>query len=588
MLKLLKKLTKTEWLITLLILCFVIVQVFLDLKLPDYMAEITRLVQTNNDSLKDILVQGGYMLLCALGSVISSVIVGFFAARVAASLSRRLRSEIYDKTISFSMKEINKFSTASLITRSTNDVTQVQTLVGIGLRVMLRAPILAIWAIMKISSKNWEWTLVTVAAVVLLLIILTVIIIFALPKFKIIQSLTDNLNRITRENLTGLRVVRAYNAEPYQEDKFSKANKKLTDTNLFTNRIMAIIQPSMTFIMASLTLGIYWIGSNMINQANLPMEKLNLFSNMVVFSSYAMQVIIAFMLLTMIFIILPRVAVSARRIMEVLETSSEIKDGSLVGENTSEKGEIEFRNVSFKYYEGADNVIENISFKANRGESIAIIGATGSGKTTLVNLIPRFYDVTEGEILIDGINVKDYKQEELYNKIGYVSQKAILFSGTIKDNVNYGENGKVPATDEMIKKSIEIAQASEIVKEKEEGLDSHIAQGGSNLSGGQKQRLSIARAICKQPEIYIFDDSFSALDYKTDRSLRKALNEETSNATSIIVAQRIGTIKDSDKIIVLEKGQIVGIGKHRELLNNCSVYKEIALSQLSEEELNNE
>lgn len=585
MVKILRYLKREEWLMIALGLIFIILQVWLDLKLPDYMSDITRLVQTDGSKMQDVLKQGGYMILCALGSVASSIIVGFFSARVAATLSMQLRSMVFDKTMSFSLEEINGFSTASLITRSTNDITQIQNIVAMGMQFIIKAPILAVWAIVKISGKSWQWTMTTGISVFVLLIIISCIIIFALPKFKIIQKLTDNLNQVTRENLTGLRVVRAYNAEEYQEEKFQKANLELTNTNLFTNRIMAIMQPSMSVIMSVMSLAIYWIGAILINNADLPQKKLILFSDMVVFSSYAMQVIMAFMMLTMIFIMLPRASVSAKRILEVLNTKAKIIDGTVESCNQSKRGEIVFHNVSFKYPDASDYVLENIDFTVHEGENVAIIGSTGCGKSTLINLIPRFYDVTAGEVLVDGVNVKEYKQEILHKKLGYVSQKAILFSGTVESNVAYGNSTGRNQLSEAVKKAIDIAQGGEFVKNMDGKYDARIAQGGSNLSGGQKQRLSIARAICKKPEIYIFDDSFSALDYKTDRELRLALKKNTVKATSLIVAQRIGTIKDADKIIVLDEGKIVGTGSHRQLLKNCDVYRQIALSQLSEEEL---
>lgn len=581
-----KHLKKPEWGGMIVCLIFIVTQVWLDLKLPDYMSEITRLVQTEGSAMGDIWVQGSYMLFCALGSLISAVIVGFFAARIAATLSKRLRESLYTKVESFSMQEINQFSNASLITRSTNDITQVQMVFAMGLQVMIKAPILAVWAILKILGKNFEWSLVTAGAVCVLLVMLSIILIFAVPKFKIIQGLTDNLNVVTRENLTGIRVVRAYNAENYQEEKFENANNILTRTHLFTGRIMAIMGPGMTLIMSGLSLAIYWIGAYLIEAADR-MDKIGLFSDMVVFSSYSIQVVMAFMMLTMIFIMLPRATVSAKRIMGVLNTPLSIVDGTKQAP-TDRVGEVEFRNVSFKYPDAEEYVIENISFKANRGETVAFIGSTGSGKSTLINLVPRFYDATEGEVLVDGMNVKDYKQSDLNNKLGYVSQKAVLFAGTVESNIAFGDNGRQMAKLDQVKKAITIAQGRDFVEKMDRTYHSSIAQGGSNVSGGQKQRLAIARAICRDPEIYIFDDSFSALDYKTDRVLRAALRQETKDATHLIVAQRIGTIIHADKIIVLDEGKMVGIGTHQELLKNCEVYRQIAYSQLSKEELEHE
>ena len=581
-----KHLKKPEWGGMIVCLIFIVTQVWLDLKLPDYMSEITRLVQTEGSAMGDIWVQGSYMLFCALGSLISAVIVGFFAARIAATLSKRLRESLYTKVESFSMQEINQFSNASLITRSTNDITQVQMVFAMGLQVMIKAPILAVWAILKILGKNFEWSLVTAGAVCVLLVMLSIILIFAVPKFKIIQGLTDNLNLVTRENLTGIRVVRAYNAENYQEEKFENANNILTRTHLFTGRIMAIMGPGMTLIMSGLSLAIYWIGAYLIEAADR-MDKIGLFSDMVVFSSYSIQVVMAFMMLTMIFIMLPRATVSAKRIMGVLNTPLSIVDGTKQAP-TDRVGEVEFRNVSFKYPDAEEYVIENISFKANRGETVAFIGSTGSGKSTLINLVPRFYDATEGEVVVDGMNVKDYKQSDLNNKLGYVSQKAVLFAGTVESNIAFGDNGRQMAKLDQVKKAITIAQGRDFVEKMDRTYHSSIAQGGSNVSGGQKQRLAIARAICRDPEIYIFDDSFSALDYKTDRVLRAALRQETKDATHLIVAQRIGTIIHADKIIVLDEGKMVGIGTHQELLKNCEVYRQIAYSQLSKEELEHE
>ena len=584
MIKLLKRLKKSEWLQVFASLLFIVAQVWLDLKLPDYMSEITRLTQVPGSEMADIWAAGAKMLVCALGSLVSAVAVGFFAARIAASFSQRLRSLLFSKVDSFSMEEINRFSTDSLITRSTNDITQVQMLITMGLQMLIKAPIMVVWAITKIAGKGYEWTVATGVTVGIMVVVIGTIMIFIMPKFKKMQSLTDNLNRVTRENLTGLRVVRAYNAENYQEEKFEQANQELTATQLYTNRGMAIMMPMMTTLMSGLSLAIYWIGANLINAAQA-MDRLTIFSNMVVFSSYAVQVIMSFMMLVMIFILLPRATVSANRINEVLETKPVIMDGDKKDGEMGVQGTIEFKNVSFQYPGAADYVLENISFQAGKGETVAFIGSTGSGKSTLISLIPRFYDATEGEILVDGVNVKDYAQEALHNKIGYVPQKAVMFRGTVSSNVAFGDNGKKKPLPEEIKSAVRTAQGSEFVENMEHQYEAEIAQGGTNVSGGQKQRLAIARAVCRKPEIYIFDDSFSALDYKTDRVLRTALKKESQGATSLIVAQRIGTIMDADQIIVLDEGKIVGKGTHRELLQTCSVYKEIAMSQLSQEEL---
>ncbi|WP_428910909.1 ABC transporter ATP-binding protein [Niallia sp. Krafla_26] len=586
MLKIFKYLKRNEWLFVLFSVVFIVIQVWLDLKLPDYMAEITTLIQTEGTKSSELMIPGLFMLLCAIGSMVAAVIVGFFAAKVAAGLSMRLRGMVFDKTLSFSMEEMNGFSTSSLITRSTNDITQIQMIVAMGMQLIIKAPILAVWAILKISGKSWQWTAATGGAVAVLVVMLSAIILLVMPKFQSIQRLTDNLNRVTREHLSGLRVIRAYNSERYQEEKFEKANDDLTKTNLFANRMLAIFGPGMTFIMSGLSVAIYWIGAYLINEADLS-ARIGLFSDMVVFSSYAVQVVMAFMMVSMIFIMMPRAAVSAKRVLEVLETRSTIMDGTATNGKKDVVGEVEFRHVSFKYPDAEAPILHNINFKAKKGETVAFIGSTGSGKTSVINLIPRFYDVTEGEVLIDGVNVKDYSQEALHSKIGYVPQKAVLFSGTVETNVAYGDQSRGKVSENRIKKAIEIAQGTEFVEKMEGQYEAHISQGGSNVSGGQKQRLSIARAIFRQPEIYIFDDSFSALDYKTDRILRSALKKETKDATTFIVAQRIGTIKDADRILVLEDGEVVGNGTHDELMESCQTYQEIAYSQLSKEELAN-
>lgn len=584
MYKLFKKLTRTDWLLACIAFGFILVQVWLSLTMPDYMSEITVLVQTPGSEMSEVLSAGGKMLLCALGSLLSAVCTSVCAARISAGFSANLRSQVYHKVQSFSMGEIGKFSTSSLITRSTNDITQVQTLIVMGLEVFLKAPVMGIWAICKISSKSWQWTAVTGGAVVLLLLIVSVCAAVALPKFKKLQQLTDQVNRVTREQLTGQNVIRAYNAEHYQEKKFENANTELTKTQLFANRTMGVMMPSIQLVMNGLTLAIYWIGAYLINEAQA-LDKLTLFSDMIVFTQYAMQVVMAFMMLVMIFVLLPRASVSAKRINEVLDMPLSIQDGTVTDACEGRKGEIEFRHVSFRYPDAEQNVLEDISFSAHSGETVALIGATGSGKSTVVNMIPRFYDVTAGEVLVDGINVKAYRQKSLRNKIGYVSQKAVLFSGTVESNVAYGDSGSGSFTRADVAQAVETAQAREFVEKLEGGYEGYIAQGGSNLSGGQKQRLSIARAICRRPEILIFDDSFSALDYQTDRVLRSALKRVCANSTRLIVAQRIGTIRDADQIIVLDEGRIAGIGKHEELMKNCEVYRQIAYSQLSKEEL---
>ncbi|WP_027630883.1 ABC transporter ATP-binding protein [Ruminiclostridium cellobioparum] len=584
MIRIFKYLKPREWLMAFISLFFVVAQVWLDLKSPDYMSKITMLVQTPGSAMSDIWIAGGKMLLCTLGSLISAIIVGFFAARIAATFSKQLRSLLFNKVEAFSMEEINRFSTDSLITRSTNDITQVQMLITMGLQLIIKAPITAVWAITKIAGKGFEWTLTTGAAVVILIVMIGFLMIFVIPKFKKMQTLTDNMNRVTRENLTGLRVVRAYNAEDYQEKRFEQANDELTATQLFTSRAMAIMMPVMSMIMSGLSLSIYWIGAYLINAAEMT-DKLTMFSNMVVFSSYAMQVIMSFMMLVMIFIMLPRASVSAKRINEVLDTKPTILDGTRTEGIPGLAGEVTFKHVSFKYPGAADYVLKDVNFTVKQGETIAFIGSTGSGKSTLINLVPRFFDATEGEILIDGVNIREYTQEALHNKIGYVPQKAVIFRGTVSSNVAYGDNGQGGYSADEVKKAVAIAQGSDFVERMDGGYDADISQGGSNVSGGQKQRLAIARAVCRKPEIYIFDDSFSALDYKTDRVLRSVLKKETAGVTSMIVAQRIGTIMDADQIVVLNEGRVVGKGRHRDLLQICEVYRQIAMSQLSEEEL---
>ena len=584
MLKLAKKLGKREIICILISICFVTFQVFLDLKIPDYMTEITKYVQTEGSTISDVLDPGIRMVLCALGSLASSFVVGYFASYVAAKFAKTLRRDVFLKVENFGMEEIKKFSTSSLITRTTNDITQVGMFIAIGLQVIIKAPIMAVWAITKIAGKNFSWSIATFIAVIVLLVMIFTIVLVALSKFKVIQKLTDNLNRITRENLTGIRVVRAFNAESYQEKKFDKANLDLTNTNLFAQRIMAIMSPVMQLIMQGLTLSIYFIGAYLINEANM-LDKINIFSDMVVFSSYAMQVVMSFMMLTIIFILYPRASVAARRVLEVLDTKNSIKYGDKT--EGVEVGTVEFKDVSFKYPDAEEYLLKDISFKANKGDTVAFIGSTGSGKSTLVNLIPRFYDATEGEVLVDGINVKEYEEEALYDKLGYIPQKAVMFRGTILENVGYGKKNNKKFSVDKMKKAIEVAQGKEFVEKMPHKYKEKIARGGTNISGGQKQRLSIARAIARDPEIYIFDDSFSALDYKTDLTLRKELKKYTKDATTLIVAQRIGTIKNADQIIVIEDGKIVGKGKHKDLIKNCKVYKEIALSQLSKEEIEN-
>ena len=589
MFRVLKLLKVREWIFALLAVGLIVLQVWLDLTMPDYMATITQLAVTGSSAnMGELWKNGAFMLACALGSALSAVAVGFFVARIAAAVSFRLRAQVFDKVESFSMEEISRFSTASLITRTTNDIMQVQMVMSMGLQMVIKAPILAVWAVCKILTRQWEWSVVTAAAVVLMLALMLFILVAVFPKFRKVQKLTDNLNSVTRENLTGVRVVRAYNAEKYQENKFAKANGELTKTQLFTSRAMAIMAPVMTMVMSGMSLAIYWIGAYLIDALPTGAERSELFGQMAAFSGYGMQVVMAFMMLAMIFIILPRAMVSVRRINEVLDTPASVADGTLsAAPEGSPVGTVEFRNVSFKYPDAEEYVLKNLSFRAEKGQTVAFIGSTGSGKSTAVNLVPRFYDATDGEVLVDGVNVKDYTLRALHDKIGYVPQRAVMFSGTVESNVAFGEKDGAEYTPDDVQEAVRVAQGKEFVEEKEDGYFAHVAQGGTNFSGGQKQRLAIARAVCRDPEIFIFDDSFSALDYKTDRELRTALKEEAGGATSLIVAQRIGTIRDADLIIVLEEGEVVGQGTHEELMENCEVYREIAYSQLSEEELKN-
>lgn len=582
MLRIYKNLKKSDILCILAAIVFIAAQVWLDLKIPDYMTAITQLVQTPGSEMRAVLTAGGKMLICAVGSLLSSIVVAVLAANVATNFGATLRGKVFNKVQSLSIGEVGTFSTASLITRTTNDVMQVQMLIVMGLQSMIKAPIMAGWAIRKIAGKSQTWTMATITAVVILLVVVCVGISLVLPKFRKLQKMTDELNRVTRENLTGLQVIRAYNAEQYQEEKFEKANDDLTLAHLFTGRIMAFMMPSVQLVMNGLTLAIYWLGAALIQSAEMA-DKLVLFSDMIVFTQYAIQVVMAFMLVVMLFMLIPRASVSARRILEVLDTRLSIQDGDTVKGDCTRRGEVEFRNVSFRYPGAEEDVLQDISFTAHKGETVAFIGSTGSGKSTVINLIPRFYDVSEGEVLVDGVNVKQYTQQALRSKIAYVSQRAILFSGTIRSNLAFGDCGREVNGD--VVEAAYTAQAAEFVEKLEGGYDAHVAQGGANFSGGQKQRLSIARAVCRHPEIMIFDDSFSALDYKTDREVRRHLNTDCKDSTKLIVAQRIGTIRDADRIIVLDDGRVAGIGTHDELMRNCEVYQQIAYSQLSKEEL---
>ena len=584
MFKLLKNLYKKDYIFIALAILFIAGQVGLELKMPEYMSEITKLVQTEGSAMEDILRNGGMMLLCALGSLISTIIAGYFVSYVGADFSFITRKKIFDKVESLSLNEVKKFSTSSLITRTTNDITQARMLITMGANMLVRAPMSAVWAIVKIHGKSWEWSTATAIAVIILLATVITTMMIVIPRFKIIQKLTDKLNSVTRENLTGIRVVRAFNAEKYQEHKFDKSNTELADINRFVDRVLSVMSPMMYLVMNGITLTIYVIGAYLIGHSMMA-NKLTVFSDMVVFSSYAMHVIMSFLMVAMIFMMIPRAQVSAERINEVLEEEITITDGDFDDE-TAEKGTVEFRNVSFKYPDAEEYLLRNISFKAEKGQTVAFIGSTGSGKSTLINLVPRFYDATDGEVFIDGVNVKDYKQKALRRKLGYIPQKAVIFSGTVASNISYGDSGNGKPSERQIQTAAKVAQAKNFIEKLDKQYNSHVAQSGTNLSGGQKQRLAIARAIARNPEIYIFDDSFSALDYKTDAALRQALKDYTKDATSLIVAQRIGTIMHADQIIVLDKGECVGYGTHKELMKNCEVYKEIALSQLTKEELN--
>lgn len=620
MFRIMKYLSKAEIGQMLIALVSIVGQIWFDLELPDYMSDITTLVETPGSAMADIWVAGGKMLLVSLGSVACAIITGYIAARVASSFGQRLRSLEFRKVESFGPAEMSKFSTASLITRSTNDITQIQMFITMGLQLIVKSPIMAVWAVCKIAGEGFEWTVATAIAVVILLVAVVILMALVMPKFKAMQRLTDNINLVARENLTGLRVVRAYNAEDYQESKFTKANKDLTDTQLFANRTMAIMMPLMNTVMNGLMLAVYWIGAYLIEAAELT-DKLTVFSNMVVFSSYSVQVIMSFLLMSMVFVLWPRADVSAQRVMEVLNTEPIVKNGTKRAADiakTGQTGTVEFRNVSFTYPDSREAMLQDINFKAEKGQTVAFIGSTGSGKSSLINLVPRFYDVSAGQVLVDGVDVRDYDMVALRDKIGYVPQRSVLFKGTVAGNISYGEkpgendavelaDTSTPAgrkrealqltadaandgklTDEQmsrVKAAADVAQASEFVNRMDGGFDSPIAQGGSNVSGGQKQRLSIARAVYRHPEILIFDDSFSALDFKTDRAVRDALAEEAKDSTKLIVAQRIGTIMNADRIVVLDEGKVVGQGTHKELLENCEVYRQIAESQLSESEL---
>ncbi|EHJ56709.1 hypothetical protein HMPREF9318_01772 [Streptococcus urinalis FB127-CNA-2] len=598
MFKIIKRLNAKEWGMIALSTLFICLAVWADLKSPSYMSKITTLLQTKGTTAADIMDPGSKMLLFSFGSFMSAVIVGFLASRTAASFTTRLRSDVFNQVIDFSDAEIKQFSVPSLLTRTTNDLTQLQIMIVMGMQVVTRGPIMAAWALTKIWGKSDHWTMAVGVAVVIVMILLLFILSVAFPRMRKIQGLTDNLNGTTREILSGIRVVRAYNAEDYQDAKFNKENIALTNLNLFVNRIMALMNPVMTVVSSGLTLVIYWIGVHLIDDVTISKtsmalamsnvkERVSIFSDMVVFSSYAMQVIMGFMMMVAIFIILPRAMVSAGRINEVLALKPSVNFSEEKAHESVEKGSISFQDVSFRYVKESKDVIEHVSFEAKAGQTVAFIGSTGSGKSTLVNLIPRLYDVTQGAILVDGINIKDYSHQELNNKVGYIPQKAVLFSGTVRSNMNFGQSQQGHINDAAIWDALELAQAKDFIEGNEKGLDATVSQGGNNFSGGQKQRLAIARALARKPEILIFDDSFSALDYKTDRQLRYDLSQKTKEMTKIIVAQRISTIMDADLILVLDEGKVVGQGTHKELLAENSVYQEIAYSQLSKEELEN-
>ncbi len=585
MFKLLKKLKPIDWLFVVISIGFIVLQVWLDVTMPTYMSKITILVQTAGSEMSEILKAGGMMLLCALGSVCASIVTAIFTARIGSDLGWAIRGSLFKKVQTFSMEEIGDFSTASLITRSTNDIQQVLMFIVMGLQMLIKAPITAIWAIYKIADKEWEWSLATVIGVIVVLVTVGICLSFAFPKIRKMQKLTDDLNRVTRENLNGLNVIRAYNAEEYQERKFEKANDTLTRTQLFSQHAMSFMMPTMQLIMSGLSLSIYWIGAVILSNTDQIGNRINIFADMTVFSTYGTQIIMSFMMLVMIFMMMPRALVASKRINEVLDKKLSIKNGTVKEGKDGVEGEVVFDHVFFRYEDGDEYVLHDISFTAKKGETVAFIGATGCGKSTAINLIPRFYDASEGRVIVDGIDVKEYDEHVLRNKVAYVSQKAILFSGTISSNITFGDNGQDEITSDGIKRAIEIAQAKDFVEGMEDSYDGYVAQGGTNFSGGQKQRLSIARAIARNAEIIIFDDSFSALDYKTDKILRKTLDKEFKGVTRLIVAQRIGTIRDADKIIVLDEGRMVGIGTHEELMKTCETYKQIALSQLSKEEL---